>query len=57
MREPADPRVHDLELLAEIELYADVMIAASQSPGPLAAGPLDRVLGVARASPAVLPHR
>ena len=56
MRETADPRVHDSELLAEIELYADVMIAASQSPGPMAAGPLDRVLGVAPATAALL-HR
>ena len=47
MREGADPRVHDPELLAEIELYAEVVIAATESPGPLAAGRLDRVLGVA----------
>jgi hypothetical protein len=57
MREPADPRVHDFELLAEIQLYADVMIAASESPGPLAAGRLDRALGLPLALPTALLHR
>ena len=47
MREGADPRVHDPELLAEIELYAEVVIAATESAGPLGAGRLDKVLGVA----------
>ena len=46
MRERADPRVHDPELLAEIELYAEVVIAATESTGPLADSRLDKVLGV-----------
>ena len=57
MRERADPRVQDPELLAEIELYADVVIAASESEGPLTASRLDRVLGlpVAVSTVVVLP--
>ncbi len=47
----SDPRVHDVELLAEIELYTNVVIAASESAGPLPAGRLDSVLGLADPSP------
>ena len=46
MRHHADPRVQDPELLAEIELYAEVVIAASESSGPLSALRLDHVLGL-----------
>lgn len=36
----------DVVLAEEIELYADVVVAASESDGPLPEGELDRVLGV-----------
>ena len=36
----------DVALAEEIELYADVVVAASESEGPLREGELDRVLGV-----------
>ena len=47
----ARPALADDALAAEIELYADVVVAATQSDGPLAEGELDRVLGVAEGSP------
>jgi hypothetical protein len=50
MHGQGDPRVQDPELLAEIELYAEVIIAASESEGLLTAGRLDRVLGLAVAA-------
>jgi len=36
----------DVVLAEEIELYTDVVVAASESDGPLPEGELDRVLGV-----------
>ena len=36
----------DDELAAEIELYTDVVLAASESEGPLRPRELDRLLGV-----------
>ena len=36
----------DVALAEEIELYTDVVVAASESDGPLPEGELDRVLGV-----------
>ncbi|MCI2238630.1 hypothetical protein MO973_44680 [Paenibacillus sp. TRM 82003] len=36
----------DDALAEEIELYVDVVVAASESDGPLAESELDRVLGV-----------
>jgi hypothetical protein len=42
----ADPRLHDPVALAEIELYGDVVIAATASPGPLPRDQLDALLGV-----------
>ena len=44
----ADPLADD-ELAAEIELYTDVLLAASESDGPLRPGELDRLLGLDRA--------
>ncbi|WP_432492719.1 hypothetical protein [Kineococcus gypseus] len=43
--DPAAPLADDA-LAEEIELYADVVVAASESEGPLADSDLDRVLGV-----------
>lgn len=42
-----DARVHDRIALDEIELYAEVIIAASASEGPLTQQELDKVLGIA----------
>ncbi|WP_432574227.1 hypothetical protein [Kineococcus sp. SYSU DK005] len=44
--EPAAGPLADDVLAEEIELYADVVVAASESDGPLADSDLDRVLGV-----------
>jgi len=41
-----DARVHDHDALAEIELYGNLMIAASESDGPLSQAQIDEVLGV-----------
>jgi len=44
---PAGPAaLADDALAEEIELYAEVVVAASESEGPLPEGELDRVLGV-----------
>jgi hypothetical protein len=41
-----DLRVQDPAALAEIELYAELMIVAAASCGPLTAAEIDDVLGV-----------
>ncbi len=41
-----DGRVHDTMALAEIELYGELVIAASSSDGPLPQDAIDRILGV-----------
>ena len=43
---PAAAPLADDALAEEIELYAEVVVAASESDGPLPEGELDRVLGV-----------
>ena len=45
-RAPGADELADDELAAEIELYTDVVLAASESDGPIRTGELDRVLGV-----------
>ncbi|UGQ14930.1 hypothetical protein LO772_15965 [Yinghuangia sp. ASG 101] len=42
----SDVRVHDLVVFDEIELYGELIIAASQSEGPLTQAEIDAVLGV-----------
>jgi hypothetical protein len=42
----ADIRVQDRDVLEEIELYGDLIIAASGSDGPLTTAQIDDVLGV-----------
>lgn len=42
----ADPLLNDPDLLDEIELYGELVIAASASREPLAQDEIDRVLGV-----------
>ncbi len=44
--DPRDAAVHDPEQLDEIELYGELVIAASASPGPLPPEEIDRILGV-----------
>ncbi|WP_017556289.1 hypothetical protein [Nocardiopsis baichengensis] len=41
-----DARLQDGDALEEIELYADVLIAAAGAERPLSTDELDRVLGV-----------
>jgi hypothetical protein len=47
MTDPYDVPLIDSDLLAEVELCVDLMIAASASPGPLSTEEIDQVLGVA----------
>lgn len=41
-----DARLHDLEVLEEIELYGELVIAASAHDGPMTVAEIDAVLGV-----------
>jgi hypothetical protein len=41
-----DPRLHDAAVLEEIELYAELMIAAGASRTALSSAEIDEVLGV-----------
>jgi hypothetical protein len=50
-----DPRVIDPVRLAEIELFAELMIAASAAPTPLPRERVDRLLGIRR--PVRVPFR
>lgn len=43
---PVDKRVHDGDVIAEIQLTADLMIAASEHEGPLTEDELDALLGL-----------
>ncbi|HSA49625.1 MAG TPA: hypothetical protein VLH10_05875 [Yinghuangia sp.] len=45
----SDVRVHDLVVFDEIELYGELIIAASQSEGPLTQAEIDAVLGIGAA--------
>ena len=53
MTRSTDTRLQDPLVLDEIELYGELMIAASRSDGPLSMTEIDAVLGVTgRAEPA-----
>ena len=43
-----DARLQDPQVLDEIELYGDLVIAASSSEEPLSRAEIDRVLGLNR---------
>ena len=43
---PTDTRLQDPLVLDEIELYGELVIAASSSERPLSQGEIDHVLGV-----------
>ena len=47
-----DARVQDGDALHEIELYGELIIAASASDGPLEQAVIDAILGVRPAEPA-----
>lgn len=47
----SDVRVHDRVALDEIELYGELIIAASASDDPLTQDQIDAILGVSRARP------
>jgi hypothetical protein len=53
MNPPPDARVHDRVVLDEIELYGDLIIAASDSEGPLSEEEIDAILGVRTAGDAL----
>lgn len=46
MDDQLDVQPHDAEVLEEIELISDLMIAASESSGPLPQNRIDTILGV-----------
>ena len=46
MTDSLDQPLHDSELLAEIEMTSDLMIAAAQSDGPVGQQTIDAVLQV-----------
>ena len=46
LRDQADIRLQDPQALDEIDLYGEVVIAASACEGPLTLEQLDRVLGL-----------
>lgn len=50
MVRPTDTRLQDPLVLDEIELYGDLVIAASSSEQPLSPDEIDRVLGLQEAS-------
>jgi len=54
LRNPLDVPLEDSEMLDELELTANLMILATQSPGPLGLAEIDRALGIV---PAQVPRR
>ncbi|UYM03610.1 hypothetical protein [Solicola gregarius] len=46
MSEPLDVRLRDEQALDEIELTSDLIIAASEHPGPLTQQQVDDILGI-----------
>jgi len=46
-----DVTVHDDEVLDEIEMMTNLIIATSESPGPLTQAQIDSILGVNADSP------
>ena len=46
MNDQLDVTVHDTEVLAEIEMMTNLIIATSESDGPLPQVKIDEILGV-----------
>ena len=44
--DPFDVRLQDDELLDEVELTANLIVAANQSDAPMSLADIDRILGV-----------
>lgn len=44
--DPFDVRLEDVELLDEVELTADLIVAANQAESQLSASQIDEILGV-----------
>jgi hypothetical protein len=44
--DPFDVRLEDAELLDEVELTANLIVAANQSEAPLSVSEIDEILGV-----------
>ena len=49
MADPFDVRLEDDELLREVELTANLIVAANQADGRLSPSEIDKILGVRRA--------
>ncbi|WP_232676632.1 hypothetical protein [Nocardioides sp. R-C-SC26] len=47
MYDQFDVSLEDVDLLGEVELTTNLIIAATESEGPLSADEIDRILGVA----------
>lgn len=47
MYDQFDVTLEDADLLGEVELTTNLIIAASEADGPLGADEIDRILGVA----------
>jgi hypothetical protein len=52
MADQLDVPLEDSELLAEVELTTNLIIAASESPSQLAQDEIDRLLGIGGGHPA-----
>lgn len=46
MNDRLDVPTHDADMLDEIEMTSNLMIAASESDGPLTQDSIDRILGI-----------
>lgn len=55
MNDQLDVTVHDTEVLAEIEMMTNLIIATSESDGPLPQRVIDEILGVGPAVPVQRP--
>ena len=53
MNDQLDVSVHDTEVLAEIEMMTNLIIATSESDGPLPQPQIDEILGVDEGTPPV----
>ena len=52
MQDQFDISLEDSDLLSEVELTTNLIIAASESDGPLSVDDIDRILGVRPPAPA-----
>ncbi|MEP6666664.1 MAG: hypothetical protein ABJA81_09475 [Nocardioidaceae bacterium] len=53
MNDQLDVNVHDTEVLAEIEMMTNLIIATTESSGPLPQPRIDEILGVDEQPPPV----